>query len=52
MEVIFSRDGQGAWGLLTYKSGRTLYQMPFGAPDDIILAALHASYRANNPDSP
>ncbi|MFT9257705.1 MAG: Ivy family c-type lysozyme inhibitor [Acetobacter sp.] len=51
MEVIFARDGKAGWGLLTYKSGRTLYQMPFGDPDDTILAALHASYRANNPGS-
>ncbi|MCH4092824.1 MAG: inhibitor of vertebrate lysozyme family protein [Acetobacter peroxydans] len=48
LEVIFSRDGAQAWGLLSQRVEGRLYQMPLGTPDSVLLAAMHAAYRANN----
>lgn len=48
-EVILSQNGKQAWGLFSSRIGKTLYQMPFGNPDETLLAALVAAYRANNP---
>lgn len=52
LDVVFTEDGKAAWGLLSRREGKTLYQMPLGEPDTATLAALTASYHKNNPDDP
>lgn len=52
LEVVFSEDGTEAWGLLSRRYGKTLYQMPLGEPNTQTLAVLTASYQKNNPDDP
>lgn len=50
-EVVFSENGKQAWGLLSSRRGKTLYQMPFGNPDDAVLAVMTQAYATNNPDN-
>lgn len=49
-DVILSEDGKQTWGLFSSRIGQKLYQMPFGNPNDAMLAALNAAYKANNPN--
>lgn len=52
LNLIFTKDGKQAWGLLSTFRGGKLYQLPLGEPDDAIMNALTKNFQDNNPGSP